>query len=84
MFNGYSWKQDKNGDVKERLAYYIAKKDVRLEEIASKTGISIGTISNYCTGRHSPKADNLKKICDYLGISIASVLGKKGSKNGKR
>ena len=78
MFNGYSWKQDKKGDIKERLAFYIAKKNVRLEEIAKKTGLSPATISNYCTGRHTPKVDKLKKICDYLGISVATIIGKKG------
>lgn len=80
MFNGYSWKQDKDGNINERLAYYIAKKNQRLEVIAKKTGLSAGTISNYCTGRHSPKADNLKAICDCLGISVAKIVGKKAGK----
>lgn len=83
MFNGYSWKQDKNGKIHERLAYYIAKKNERLEVIAKKTGLSAGTITNYCTGKHDPKAANLKAICDYLGISVISLIGKKGSKNVK-
>lgn len=76
-FNGYSWKADKNGKFNERLAFYIIKKNKRLEEIEKNTGITIGSISNWCSGRYSPSIENTVKLCEFLGISIKSLFGGK-------
>ena len=34
------------------------------------TGIDPSTVSNWKTGKYTPKLDKLKKIADYFGVSV--------------
>ena len=74
-YHGTTWKCKKDGLFHERLSYYIAKKDERLDVISKKTGISMGTISNYCLGNYTPSVPKLLLLCGYLGISVSVLMG---------
>ena len=47
-------------------------KNLKDAKIASMTGIAKSTLSDWKAGRSQPKADKLKKIADFLGVSIES------------
>ena len=51
-----------------RHSHYISKM-----QMAKDTGISMMTISNIEEGRTNPTLSNIKKICDYLGLSLMIV-----------
>lgn len=44
-------------------------------EVAKNTGVSTATLTNWKYGRYTPKADKLKKIADYFGVSVEELLG---------
>lgn len=75
--NGVSYTGNKNGAFHERLAYYVIKSKKRTSQIKEATGISAGSITNWCSGRIKPKYENVVKLCDYLGISINSLRASK-------
>ena len=74
-FHGTKWVCKKDGQFHERLAFYVAKKNERLDVISKKTGISMGTISNYCLGNYTPSVPKLLLLCGYLGISVTALMG---------
>ncbi len=43
--------------------------------VAKATGISATTFTDWKNGRSAPKADKLKRIADYFGVSLAYMLG---------
>lgn len=48
-------------------------KQLTQAELASKSGLSVGTIQNYESGQSSPNERNLKRLADALGISVDSL-----------
>lgn len=49
------------------------------KELAAVLHVSIGTISNYESGIHSPNLDTLCAIADYYGVSVDYLLGRTDS-----
>lgn len=43
-------------------------------KVSKDTGISTATLSNWKNGNYVPKADKLKILADYFGISIEYFL----------
>ena len=43
--------------------------------VSKETGISASTFTDWKNGRSVPKADKLKKIADYFGVSLDYLLG---------
>lgn len=43
--------------------------------VSKDTGIAPSTFSDWKSGRSTPKADKLRRIADYFGISTDSLLG---------
>lgn len=72
-FNGYSFLGNKNGAFHERLAYYIIKKNKRMDEITKAIGVSAGSITFWCQGRAKPSFENIDRLCSYLDISINAL-----------
>lgn len=46
-----------------------------LKEVAPVMGVSVGTLSNYEHGVHSPDPDTLIQLADYYGVSIDYLVG---------
>lgn len=53
-----------------------AERGVYQKVLASYLNVSIGTISNYEKGIHSPDFDTLCKIADYFGVTTDYLLGR--------
>ena len=46
------------------------KKGFRDSDVCKGTGISSATMSEWKKGRYTPKLDKLKRIADFLGVSV--------------
>lgn len=46
------------------------KKGVRPADVTRATGITSATFSEWKKGTYTPKADKLKKIADYFGVTV--------------
>ncbi|MBP2644534.1 MAG: family transcriptional regulator, partial [Firmicutes bacterium] len=58
-------------DFSSQLAEVMAKKNITQYKLSKLTGIAQSAISGILSGKKSPKAETLKKICDALGVSMA-------------
>lgn len=63
-----------------RLFELMAESGITQLKLSKETGISTGNISDWKSGRSSPKADALCKIADYLGVSVDYLLGRTDAK----
>lgn len=52
----------------------IAFKGITPYKVAKKTKISTGTLSDWKTGRSTPKVDKLMKIADCLGVPLEALI----------
>ena len=59
----------------ENLLRLREQKGVYLKEVAPILGVSIGTMSNYEHGVHSPNPDALIQLADYYGVSVDYLVG---------
>lgn len=59
----------------EIFADLVAKKGVRVADVAKATGIRTGVFSDWKMGRYTPKQDKLKLIAEYFGVSVDYLLG---------
>lgn len=59
----------------KRLRELRKKKNVTLDNVATKTGINISTISNYENGYSFPKFDKLKKLSLFYGVTPSYIMG---------
>ena len=59
----------------ETLKRLREQKGVYLKEVAPVLGVSVGTVSNYEHGIHSPDPDTLMQLADYYGVSVDYLIG---------
>lgn len=59
----------------------MSERGISSKELSKQTGISSGNISDWKSGRSTPKADNLAKIADYFGCSVDYLLGRADTTN---
>ena len=57
----------------EKLQILLDKTDKTAYQVSKETGVSTATLSN---GNYVPKADKLKKIADYFGVTVDYFLEK--------
>lgn len=53
----------------------LKKKGVRVADVARATGITKGVFSDWKSGRYQLKADKLKKIAEYFGVTVDYLMG---------
>lgn len=64
----------------ERLAAYqrflseLNKKDITPYNVSKNTGIATSTLSDWKNGKSMPKPDKMKKIANYLSVSMEYLL----------
>ena len=58
-----------------RLKKAMRYRGFRQADLASKTGIERGTISNYVNGKYKPKAKNVILIAEALKVNTPWLLG---------
>lgn len=58
-----------------RLEALLRAHHTTVYRLSKETGIPASTFSDWKSGRSVPKADKLRRIADYFGISTDSLLG---------
>lgn len=64
----------------EKFARLLEEKDVTAYRVAKDLELSPSLFSDWKSGKSKPKADKLKKIADYFGVSVESLIDKRGEK----
>lgn len=67
----------------ERLSQALKSQGVTQAELSSRTGIPKSAISQYISGKFSPKQDRVYLICKVLGVSPAWITGYDAAVSGK-
>lgn len=62
----------------EKYAELRDSKEITDYRVASDTGITKSTFTDWKTGRSKPKAEKLKILADYFGVSVDYFLEQKG------
>ncbi len=52
----------------------LQKYGVSSYEVAKKTGVTQTAISNWKSGRSTPKVETMKKIADYFGVTVDYLM----------
>lgn len=52
----------------------LVKNNKTAYQVSKDTGVSTSTLSNWKAGNYVPKADKLKNLADYFGVSIEYFL----------
>lgn len=52
----------------------LEEKGVTAYRVAQATGISTATLTQWKQGKTTPKADKLKKIAEYFGVSLEYLM----------
>lgn len=60
---------------KDRLNELLEEKNISQSELAEKTNISQGAISQYLMGTYKPKYDKIKILANFFGVSQGYLLG---------
>lgn len=63
-------------DIGQTLTKLRIEKGIYQKELAILLNVSIGTISNYEKGIHSPDLNTLCKIADYFGVTTDYLMGR--------
>lgn len=61
-------------DVAKKIKIQAKEKKVSVKQLLLDVGLGFNTMSNMKTSM--PRADNLAKIADYLGVSVDYLLGR--------
>lgn len=59
----------------KRLTYLLNKKGLKPADLSRLTGIRASSISDWLTGKYTPKQDKIALIADVLGVSAAWLMG---------
>jgi transcriptional regulator with XRE-family HTH domain len=59
----------------KQLRLILAERKISQNKLSQLTGIPASTISLFVTGARKPSFDNLKKLCEALGVSADYLLG---------
>ena len=58
----------------KKFADLLGKNHKTSYQVSKDTGIAQSVLSDWKTGRSTPKTDKLKKLADYFGVSIEYFL----------
>lgn len=68
----------------DRFRQLLEKNGITPYKVAKDTGISPSTLSDWKTGRSTPKTDKLLKIANYFGVTIEYLLGSESNEKEAR
>lgn len=63
-------------NINETLKMLREERGIYQKELALYLNVTLGTISNYENGIHSPDLDSLCKLADFYGVSTDYLLGR--------
>lgn len=58
----------------KKFAELLVKYNKTAYQVSKETGIAQSVLSDWKNGRSKPKADKLKRIADYFGVTIDDLL----------
>lgn len=58
----------------DKFRQLLQEQNVTTYKVAKATGISQVTFSDWKHGRSNPKADKLKAIADYFGVTVDDLI----------
>lgn len=58
----------------QKFEQLVKARGITTYRVAKDTGLSPMVFSDWKTGKSKPKADKLKKIADYFGVTIEYFL----------
>ena len=58
----------------EKFEKLLREKQLSAYRVSKETNISQSTLSDWKTGRSTPKTEKLKLLADYFGVSIEYFL----------
>ena len=65
-------------DAKTIIAVYLKKhrksEELTIKDLSKKMGVSVNTVHRWETDKNSPNKTSLKKIADFLHITVESLL----------
>ena len=64
-----------------RFVQLLQERDVTPYRVSKDTGVTQTTLSDWKTGRGTPKTSTLKKIADYFGVSLDWLMGQSRYRN---
>jgi len=67
-----------------RIKELRKNKNVTLQEVSEKTGISIASLSFYEKGQRNPKIETWQKLADYFDVSVGYLQGVVADDNEKK
>lgn len=67
-------KTDNTGNIGDKVKSARKAKKLTLKQLAEKTKLSIGYLSNLERGLCSPTLDNLQSVCGAMGVSLINLL----------
>ncbi len=61
--------------IGQKLKHVLEERQMMQKELASKAGLTEGTVCRYISGRRIPRTMELIEICKALNISADYLLG---------
>ncbi len=58
-----------------RFSELLSARNISVYRISKDTGISPSTFTDWKNGRSVPKADKMRRIAEYFGVSLDTLLG---------
>ena len=69
-------------EIGDTLANLRREKGIGQKEMASLLNLSVGTISNYENGVHSPDLNTLCRLADFFDVTADYLLGRTDERRG--
>lgn len=67
-------------DMNSRIDSLLKLRKIPKSKFYTDIGITAGAMSQWKTGKTSPTYNSIAKIADYLGVSVAYLLGQNAEK----
>ena len=61
--------------MKNRIKKLRKEQGLTLEELSTRTGVSVASLNHYELGKHEPKFKTWKKLADYFNVSVPYLQG---------
>lgn len=58
----------------DKFSKLLEIKGITAYQVSKETGVATATLTEWKNGTYKPKIDKLKKIADFLGVSIDLFL----------
>lgn len=63
--------------IYQNIAALCKEKNISIARLERETGIGNGTIGRW--GKTSPSVDNVKKVADFFGVTVDSLIEQKAA-----